>query len=320
VQIVCEHFLILSSNTLYAPEDPLYKEAYSKAHKVNTNGQSNMESISQVETEIGPMNCFDNDAITKQLIKFGNHTRPEFAFATCLIDSETSLFDIGAHIGTFSLTALRKMGEQSKLLCVEGSQETFRVLNKNLKTRDAERVVAINRFVGSFGKSYELITNTENTGASYARERHSGLNTAIGLDELCKEYFEPSFIKIDVEGAEERVLTDFQRLGDLKPILYLEISPHLDRFGSSKKSIDVLLRWYGYRLFVNIGERNARHDLFKVHEIRSISRYRRFFDVLCVPASSYKARALSDVTDGKKSNMLMGRALGSLKRHLFINN
>jgi hypothetical protein len=40
----------------------------------------------------GPIEAYQDDLITTQINEFGNHTRPEFSFATCIIDYGDSRF------------------------------------------------------------------------------------------------------------------------------------------------------------------------------------------------------------------------------------
>ena len=64
--------------------------------------------------------------------KFGNHTRPEFAFATSIISNNFNIFDLGAHIGTFTLTSIKKLEKSSKILTVKASSENYKLLIENI--------------------------------------------------------------------------------------------------------------------------------------------------------------------------------------------
>ena len=68
-----------------------------------------MKEIIEIDSILGNIKTFKNDLITDQIIKFGNHTRPEFAFATSIISDNFNIFDLGAHIGTFTLTVIKKL-------------------------------------------------------------------------------------------------------------------------------------------------------------------------------------------------------------------
>ena len=103
----------------------------------------------RVRSVHGEVEAFADDLITRQIRKFGAHTRPEFAFALAALGHRMNVFDIGAHIGTFSVAALGKLAPRQRLLAVEGSAETFAVLQSNLAGRGAAQVATERAFVGS---------------------------------------------------------------------------------------------------------------------------------------------------------------------------
>ena len=51
-----------------------------------------MKKIIEVDSTVGKIKSFENDIITDQIIKFGNHTRPEFAFASSIISFKNIYF------------------------------------------------------------------------------------------------------------------------------------------------------------------------------------------------------------------------------------
>jgi hypothetical protein len=55
-----------------------------------------------VDTTFGRIETFVDDLITNQLLQFGAHTRPELALLLSIIEPGDFVFDVGAHIGTFS--------------------------------------------------------------------------------------------------------------------------------------------------------------------------------------------------------------------------
>ena len=268
---------------------------------------SNKEII-KIDSQFGEIFAFKDDLITSQIMEFGNHTRPEFAFSQSLLDFDSNVFDIGAHIGTFSIAALSKMRAGTRLLAVEGNPTTFELLAKNCAGRGLAKIDLLNTFCGDeSGFSYS--ENNDNTGASHLVK--SSANevqvSMILLDKLAQEYFTPDYIKIDIEGAEYSALHNSEMLRDKKPIVYMEVSPHLHNFGHDSKMLNKLFQRLGYVFFVNIGERNARHDLFRVAQIPALHKYKGFFDVLCVPQNSDAHNAMQYITDKDDSAELWKR-------------
>ena len=103
------------------------------------------------------------------------------------------------------------------------------------------------------------------------------------LDAICDTNFTPRVVKIDIEGWEACALSQAPLLLASRPIIYAEVSDkQLQRNGSSAEVLDRLLRENGYRLFKNVGSRNARHDRFVVTELTTLAAGGDFFDVLAV--------------------------------------
>lgn len=259
-----------------------------------------------VPSLFGEVVAFEGDLITKQIIEFGNHTRPEFAFALSVLNPEMNVFDLGAHIGTFSMAALVKLGPQARLLAVEGNPDTFALLSKNLEARGQSRVTLHNAFVAPPG-AYCYTAREGNTGTgslmAAAGEQADATIATLTLDDLAAGAFVPDYLKIDVEGAEYAVLNGCKMLQDQRPIIYIEVAQRsLVRFGHSADALERLMRDLNYRFYVNTGERNARHDLFRVREIDSFSWKDGLFDVLCVPEGGPAELALKRACHPKQES------------------
>lgn len=224
-----------------------------------------MDNISELKTRFGIIRAFKNDLITNQIIQYGNHTRPEFAFATCFVSPGHKIFDLGAHIGTFSLTALSKIGPYGSILSVEGNLETFEVLTHNLSKYDNCNL--LHTFIGQSG-NYEYKSNSRNTGSGHLIAGGDDLNM-LSIDQLVEMYFEPNYVKIDIEGFEQISIIGSSYIKFQKPAIYFELNQRaLLRNGGSSNKLLSYLDNLGYLFFQNIGERNATHDLFVVKNLK----------------------------------------------------
>ncbi len=246
------------------------------------------KSVEVVESQFGRIESYSNDQITQQIKTYGNHTRPEFAFALGAIDYNMNVFDLGAHIGTFSMAVLQKIQRNQRLVSVEGSLTTYSILKRNCAKRGLAKVDLVNGFVGeSAGFAYS--ESKENTGSSRLVRALKGQKTIdfMSIDQLVAKYFVPDYIKIDIEGAEFDAFKNCKALRQHKPIIYMEMSSaQLAEFGHSISMMNELMKDIGYSFFVNIGDRNARRDFFRVKEIEALDKYKPFFDVLCIPTNS----------------------------------
>ena len=147
-----------------------------------------MDEIIELDSVFGKLKCYANDLITKQIQQFGNHTRPEFAFATSVIRKDFKIFDLGAHIGTFTLSALKKIDSNPKVLCVEGNKKNYDLLCENTNTN--HNVLNLNKFVGHGGnKKYEYKKLDNNSGGGHLITSHVGEIETVSLDKLIIDYF-----------------------------------------------------------------------------------------------------------------------------------
>jgi hypothetical protein len=106
---------------------------------------------------------------------------------------------------------------------------------------------------------------------------------AVSLDDLVVAHYAPRVVKIDIEGLEVAALREAPMILALRPIPYVEAAiEQLKRYDTSLEELNELLQEHGYRLFRNVGERNASHDEFLVQEVSSLSQGGSFFDALAL--------------------------------------
>lgn len=234
---------------------------------------------------------FSDDLITTQIRRWGGHTRPEYAFATSRLKPGSRVFDLGAHIGTFTLAAARAVHSRGLVLAVEGNPTIYRLLRDNLNACGS--AIGINCYVGS-GKESVGIDDTAAalvSGNSMATKavlvatedpEGSPIAKTRSVDELVALFFAPDLIKLDLEGREGKAIMTSSFIKDSRPDLYFEVcDEHQRHFGGSVRELMNYLVALGYRFFTNIGERNAAHDVYVCGEVESPANYSEFWDVYC---------------------------------------
>jgi FkbM family methyltransferase len=139
-----------------------------------------------------------------------------------------TVVDVGAYLGRYTLTSSNLVGENGKVVAIEGDPSHYEMLDKNLKLNKVSNVIAIScmvgskdmhLFVGSEDNYLEVVSKDIHTNYqddSYKEFDETGRvqigNTIVNLNTLdnllIKEHgiSEVNWMKIDVEGAELEVL------------------------------------------------------------------------------------------------------------------
>lgn len=176
--------------------------------------------------------------------------------------------DLGACLGRYTLISSNLVGENGRVVAIEGDPSHYEILNKNLKLNKVSNVTAINCMVGS--KDMHLIVGSEHNylilgskdmhtnyqDDSYSEFDENGRaqigNTIVHLNTLdnllIKEngISEINWMKIDVEGAEFEVLKGAHNILSNSKRIKLLIEIH----GVNKfyKPIVELLNLYNFKI------------------------------------------------------------------------
>lgn len=125
-------------------------------------------------------------------------------------------WDIGAHIGFFSLLLSRRCC----VVAVEPTADTAARLRANVALNDA-RVEVVEAGVSGGGPSRLLRHPTES--AMNRMDARGGPVATVTLDELEQRFGRPDIVKLDIEGAEVDALAAAVHLLASKPTLVIEL-------------------------------------------------------------------------------------------------
>ncbi|MFW6002743.1 MAG: FkbM family methyltransferase [archaeon] len=127
------------------------------------------------------------------------------AYSSLEVDEDTVLFDMGANIGAFT----RKWAPSvKKVYCYEPDENNFKMLQLN--TKDLDNVECIRAAVGATDdKERVFYINNQTNSAAHSlfvpRGRDEIRVPAVNFDEEVEKY-QPTAIKMDIEGAEYEVI------------------------------------------------------------------------------------------------------------------
>lgn len=144
----------------------------------------------------------------------------------------TVFYDVGAHIGVFSLIAARNLGVQGSVFAFEPDPSNVQRIQEHASRNqlDAIRIIpkAVSSTVGRLRFQRASLQSSMNRGTLVEGASVAGESTieleSITLDAVTREHALPSLIKIDVEGAEAAVLQGSEEIfRSAKPLLVCEV-------------------------------------------------------------------------------------------------
>jgi FkbM family methyltransferase len=256
-----------------------------------------------VMTDRGPFICWEGDAMTSRLRKFGAHQRSDLAMVVSFVRSGDWVIDVGAHIGTFSVPLGKAVGQQGRVFAFEGAPENFDLLQQNIRGNDMGDVVKPINAVVTQGHSALRMTRTQGRSGSTEFFHSNGEELTgvpqIGLDSWWQGCDHASrhisLIKIDVEGMEYDVLRSGEHLvASHKPVVVFEVSVGRPVAGFDDPdlgwmSMDEYFADNGYDLFVNLHVRNCKDDVFELDSLRKLTPTdlpHALVDIVAVPRDS----------------------------------
>lgn len=193
-------------------------------------------------------------------------------FRSCLKEGQTVL-DIGANVGWYSLIAAQAVGQSGKVHAFEPRPDTARMLRRTIADNGLEGRIqvwelALDDRDGSERLGWEPAS--ANPGHSFlVRQEGAAVADSVAmigevraamLDTLLPE-IAPDVVKIDVEGAEPRVIAGAQRaLGRRRPVILSELFPEqLERVsGTTASGFIALMEAFGYHCYLLEGGQPGR--------------------------------------------------------------
>jgi len=193
----------------------------------------------------------------------GSFEPNEFAFLDRMLRRGMTVIDVGANDGLYTLFAARRVGRRGRVVAVEPSSRERRNLERNLALNRLRNVTVVSAALAAEAGRADLqiapaVHGGHNTLGGFA---HEGI-TAIASEPVAVETLDAvaqrlalgkvGAIKIDVEGAEVKVLTGGRALLMAShPVLLIEANDDaLRKQGTSTDDLIALLRSLDYEIFI----------------------------------------------------------------------
>jgi FkbM family methyltransferase len=172
------------------------------------------------------------------------------------------VYDIGANYGIHTLLMAR-LAENGRVYAFEPVPGIFAELQANVCLNRFRNVTCIRAAVSYVAGSAQFVEG-HHKGAGHLTFNDSGSGAEFSVPVTTLDHFvltegnpAPSFIKIDVEGAESKVLRGADRvLAEAKPVLVVDLhTPNEDR------AVGAILQRHGYSAYrTGSGEKIKRLD------------------------------------------------------------
>lgn len=173
-----------------------------------------------------------------------------------------TVIDIGAHIGLFSLTAIRAGAE--KIYAFEPEIFNYELLSHNMKINGLEdKVLCINKGIGTRGQA-KLYIHPINSGGSstylgLAKDltpQNYQIVNLISIRDIFDNYNIKycDLLKIDCEGSERDIIND---LDDDLTSKIEQISLEIHDMQLIESSVEKLKKWYSAEC-TNLGSRSGK--------------------------------------------------------------
>lgn len=171
-------------------------------------------------------------------------------------------FDVGAHVGYYTILASSLVGETGRVYSFEPTPRTFKSLEENCRKKN--NVSLFNNAVLNketeitffdYGPKYSAFNTFQKRTAqeiSFRDKAEQIKVKTIILDKLCEnQSITPTLIKIDAEGAEHLILEAMTTILQTKyPIVSIEVGGGDEWKDNCQKSIEILTKqnYAGYEL------------------------------------------------------------------------
>jgi len=205
------------------------------------------------------------DWIPQDIFLTGTFEPSTTSLIKSLVRGGDTVVDVGAHIGYFTLLLAECVGHTGRVLAYEPAAIVREKLQKNINLNDCPQVSVHSEALSDRDGSAKLFLAPENnTGLSSFREPRDCIEVQEVATRRFDSIFTPetriSLVKIDVEGAEAKVIRGMKRYLEVhRPHLIVEITDKfLIEMGEDADGLLSLLKSYGYRAYVIGGNEPTR--------------------------------------------------------------
>lgn len=208
------------------------------------------------------LNLYLGNDLSRNLFIAGCSEPNEFAFLSEILKPGMVFADAGANDGLYTLFASRRVGPQGRILAFEPSSREFARLEENIDLNQLPNVTPFRIALADRNAEEDLAIagfehEGQNTLGAFAHEEIALLRKervpVRKLDDILEQerLSRLDFVKIDVEGAECRVINGARQvINRFRPILLVEaVDAALKAQGTGRDELLKLVSSFGYESF-----------------------------------------------------------------------
>jgi len=206
--------------------------------------------------------------ISRTLLLFGERELDHKIIIEKVLKKKMKIFDIGANIGYYVLMESLIIGKKGEVVALEPVPSNMKLLNINLKLNknNITKTMQLGLSNSNEQKNF-LLSEHSNLGhvvddKSYKNKKKIKIQT-ISLRELIKKNFCPDFIRMDIEGYEEKVLDDLTSL-KLKRYPIICFETHSSKY---KNMSTILNKLFDKGYFVKYASSSYEEGSLKVERL-----------------------------------------------------
>lgn len=229
---------------------PLFLNLFKKNRDTNSKAISKLNSIPRFKE--GEMKLFEKTIYfpdSKSVISTYNGIFENEVYKFDSLTKHPLIIDLGANIG-LSVLYFKQLYPNAKIIALEADPNIFKFLEKNISSFQLKEVTLINKAAYHFNTVLHFLAE----GADGGKIAEGSIGTieveAIDVYTLFPENTIIDFLKIDIEGAEVRVLERFgEKLKFVKKV-FIEYHSETKIFPQELSKIFSILENYGFRYHV----------------------------------------------------------------------
>ncbi|MFS8830175.1 FkbM family methyltransferase [Synechococcus sp. R8-2] len=208
-----------------------------------------------------------SSVVTRVLLTQGEWLESEISFCKHFLRPGMNVIDVGANVGVYTFLAAHRVGPTGSVIAIEPTASCLQCMRKTISASSLEDVVfLIEAAAGEHEGTVQLgeersgafnsIGNPKQASGQASNNGEGKIVNLVTLDSVWRSKGEPriDLIKIDVEGAEEQVVSgSLELLAASHPVLILENKhgPKVTGTSTAKILEPLGYEFYTYNHFLN---------------------------------------------------------------------